>query len=115
MTTSIDDRQVLRADTMNEGNSRRYLAEWTKENEEGTSPGSMRYRVECQSNNRVIRDWTEVVNPAATQILQISADDLAIIDRSKRIEMKIIRVETDYAGSNRKKSLIFQPIRYHGD
>lgn len=109
--TTTSDRQTLMAEEIVEENNRRLLAEWLREGDAEVTPLNMRYRVWCRSTNRVVRDWTEVPNPQAVQIIEIAAQDLAIIDTDNQIELKLIIVQTDYGTASQFQSLVYQPVR----
>lgn len=60
-----------------------------------TAPNTARYRIDCQTTNTVILDWT-VLTPAASVAVTVTSGQNSIVDDSNRYEKKVMAVEANY-------------------
>lgn len=102
---------VFQSDVILAGNAQRYLIENINEGQSDASFVSLRYRVDCESNTRVVRDWTDIASPSSPYVLVIEAADLGIIDSNNRIEMKVVTVQSDFGTKSQKTGSIEIPVR----
>ena len=58
------------------------------------TPTSLKYRVDCQTNNQPITDWT-ALTPAATTTVVIPATSNAIQDDGNSYEDKVVTIMSD--------------------
>jgi len=63
------------------------------------APASARYRIDCETNDSVVTDWTAIGTPTATDTVAITSAENTIISDSNDREKRVVTVEgTDSGG-----------------
>lgn len=75
--------------TLNEGSRCFVKAKFTDKSGAAQIPSSLSYRVDCETTNTEILDWT-AVTPAQTVEVQIDANLNSIVNRNNPIERKTV-------------------------
>jgi hypothetical protein len=81
--------------TKNEGDSFTLRFSMYSEDRLPTTPTTARYKIECLTNKRNIRNWTTLT--VAQEIdISIEPDDNVILTEGSRVERRQMTVQTDY-------------------
>jgi hypothetical protein len=75
--------------TLNEGSRCFVKAKFTDKNNVPQIASSLQYRVDCETTNTVLQDWT-TVTPAQTVEVQIDATVNHIVRRNNATERKVV-------------------------
>ena len=65
-----------------------------RDGDASTVPTTARYRIDCHTTGKKLRDWTDLT-PAASIEITITPDDNDIVSSSRREERRQITVETN--------------------
>jgi len=85
----------------NEGSSGNVTATFKNAADIDQAPVSARYRIDCETNIKAVRDWEVIASPVAVQAVPITSDDTLIINDANEEEIRLITVEGTYgAGDN---------------
>lgn len=65
------------------------------------TPSTLRYRIDCLTSKKTVRDWTDVT-PSSSPSIPITPDDNAIINDRDRYEVRELVLESNYGTSSAK-------------
>jgi hypothetical protein len=77
-------------------------------------PASARYLIRDITNNRVVRDWTELSPTAATMDIEVAASDNDLYDRARpnrRFEKRVVTVQGNVGMSSQRTNEIEYWVR----
>lgn len=85
---------------VNEGTS--FKLTWSFFDEDGVArePDSIRYKISCITNGRVVRDWTSLTPDGESIEIDVSPDDNAILSDKNRTEHRQLQIQTEHGTSN---------------
>jgi hypothetical protein len=91
----------------NEGDGFIHTAGFYDDDWADSSPATARYRIDCLTTKREVRDWTEITSPTQSVDIVITPADNAIINTRNKVERKEITVQSNY-GTDTQKSEVMQ-------
>jgi hypothetical protein len=65
-----------------------------------TTPSSVKYRLDCLTNNSEIRGWTGIA-PASSVEITLDSTDNSIIDQGNFTEIRLVTIEAYYGVSDK--------------
>ncbi len=81
---------------LNESSAAVLAISFVDETDTPTTPTTLEYRIDCESNDQEILDWTEVVGLSTTVEVPITASQNAIITDANLTEVKVVTIRVDY-------------------
>lgn len=85
----------MRVRRYNEGQSATVNIVFQDDEEALVVPTTLRYRIDCLTTGRTVRDWT-TLTPASTVAIPITPSDNAILNTRNASERKQMVIQTDY-------------------
>jgi hypothetical protein len=85
----------VRVRNYNEGQSATLTFVFADEDDEVTEPTTARYRIDCLTTGRVVRDWTTLTVATSVEVA-ITPDDTAILVNRNPSERKQVVVQSNY-------------------
>lgn len=85
----------MRLDRVNEGSFYELEATFRNSDWVATLPSSLRYRIDCETTNTVIRDWTSLT-PALTVTITVTAGENRIIGNGNTTERRALTIQADH-------------------
>jgi hypothetical protein len=85
----------MRVRKRNEGQSATVTIVFRDDDGVATTPGTLRYRIDCLTTGRMVRDWT-TLTPASSVDIPITPADNAIKSSRNATERKQLVVQTEY-------------------
>jgi hypothetical protein len=88
----------MRVRKYNEGQSATVNIVFQDDDNVATTPTTLRYRIDCLTNRRQVRDWT-TLTPASSVSIPITPSDNAILNTRNDVERRQMVIQTEY-GTN---------------
>ena len=103
----------MKLETVNEGSTLSLSVEFLSEAGSPISPQRVFWKIEDLMSGTVVKDWTEISNPASTLYLTIGPDICAILDQTNSLEVKRVTIKAEF-GPNivvvQEKDIIVQNL-----
>jgi hypothetical protein len=103
----------MKLETVNEGSTLILSVEFLSEMGTLVSPHRVFWKIEDLMSGTLIKDWTEISNPASTIYLTIGPDICSILDQRNSSEVKRITMKAEF-GPNvvvvQEKDIIVQNL-----
>ncbi len=75
-----------------------------------STPVSARYRIECLTTQKTVRDWTEIT-PAQEVTITVTSSDNAIQHSRNKEERKLIVIQSNYDTDTQKSETLEWSVR----
>jgi hypothetical protein len=103
----------MKLETVNEGSTLSLSVEFLSETGTPISPRRAFWKIEDLMSGTIVKDWTEIPNPAPKIYLSIGSDICSILDQTNSSEVKRITVKAEF-GPNvvviQEKDIIVQNL-----
>jgi hypothetical protein len=86
----------MKLETVNEGSTLSLSVEFLSEMGTPISPHRMLWKIEDLMSGTIIKDWTEIPNPASIVYLTIGPDICAILDQTNSLEVKRVTIKAEF-------------------